>query len=195
MDPGTAPFRFLERTALARVLHRLAAAAALALAAWSAPVAGEKPQLSVINAQGLRFGTFAVPTSGYREISPSGTVSSGGIFALDTTGVGPARFTVQYDRGNNGRRRLDLVIDLVFAAPAAFSQPGLNARLSRYQIDLQGYGLVQPGQVIRVELPNCLQRICSRTFNLGGRIDVDRAFGGGLVEIPIDVDAVLVSVR
>ncbi|MBY6014531.1 DUF4402 domain-containing protein [Qipengyuania gaetbuli] len=172
---------------------RIAAACALALGVWSVPAAGDKPQLSVINGQGLRFGTFAVPTSGYREISPSGGVTSGGIFALDQSGVGPAQFVVQYDRGNNGRRRMDLVIELVFAAPATFAQGGLTARLSRYQIDLQGYGMVQPGQVIRVEIPNCVQRVCSRSFNLGGRIDVDRTFGGGLVEIPIFVDAVLVS--
>ena len=174
---------------------RIAAACALALGAWSVPAAGDKPQLSVINGQGLRFGTFAVPTSGYREISPSGGVTSGGIFALDQSGVGPAQFVVQYDRGNNGRRRIDLEIEVVFAVPSVFSQGGLNARLSRFQTDLHGYPQVQPGQVIRILLSNCLQRVCSRSFNLGGRIDVDRAFGGGLVEIPIVVDATVTSIR
>lgn len=174
---------------------RLLLATALALAVGPAPAVAVPPTLSIINPVLLRFGTFAVPVSGFREVSPSGNVTSSGIFALSNGGTGPAMFTVQYDRGNNGKRRLDIVIELTFSTPPAFVQGGLNARLSRYQTDLPGYGVITPGQTLRIEMLNCLQRVCSRSFNLGGRLDVDRAFGGGLVEIPIPVDAVVISER
>lgn len=151
--------------------------------------------MQIIPQSELSFGTFAVPTRGFREVSASGAVTSSGIFALSDTGTGPARFTVQYDRGNNGRRRLDLVIELVFSAAPVFNNGGVVAQLSRYQTDLPGYGVIEAGQVIRIELPNCLQRVCSRTFNVGGRLDIDRSFGGARVAIPIPVNAVLVSVR
>lgn len=170
-------------------------ATALALAVGPAPAVAVPPTISIINPVLLRFGTFAVPSSGFREVSPSGSVTSSGVFALSNGGTGPARFTVQYDRGNNSRRRLDIVIDLTFSTPPAFAQGGLNARLSRYQTDLPGYGLIAPGQTVRIAMPNCLQRVCSRSFNLGGRLDIDRSFGGGLVEIPIPVDAVIISDR
>lgn len=155
----------------------------------------EPAAVRIISNSDLNFGSFAVPTSGFREISATGAVTSSGIFALSDTGTAPARFTVQYDRGNNGRQRLNLVINVTFSAPPGFAQGGLTARLSRYQTNLPGYGLVQPGQVIRIELPNCVQRVCSTTFTVGGRLDVERSFGGGPVTIPIPVDATLVSVR
>ena len=183
----------ISKTTRRRATARALCVAALVLGVGPAPAIAVPPTISIINSVLLRFGTFAVPSSGYREVSPSGGVTSSGIFALGNGGTGPATFTVQYDRGNNSKRRLDIVVDLVFSTPPAFSQAGLNARLSRYQTDLPGYGLVAPGQTIRIELANCLQRVCSKTFNLGGRLDVDHTFGGGFVEIPIPVDAVVVS--
>jgi len=162
---------------------------------WSTPSQADPEKVTILTPLALRFGTFAVPTTGYREVTASGAVTSSGIFALDDSGVGPARFTVEYDRGNNSKRRLDLTIEVVFSAPATFAQGGLTARLSRYQTDLPGYGLVQAGQVLTLTIPNCLDRVCSRSFSLGGRLDVDRSFGGGPVVIPIPVDAVLVAVR
>ncbi|QPC98903.1 DUF4402 domain-containing protein [Qipengyuania soli] len=169
--------------------------ATLLLATGPAPAFGAPSTISVTNPLMLRFGTFAVPSSGFREVSASGAVSSAGIFALSSAGTGPARFTLQYDRGNNSKRRVDVTIDLVFSTPSAFAQGGLTARLSRYQSDIPGYPSIAPGQIVRVQLDNCLQRVCSMSFNLGGRLDVDRSFGGGNVAIPIPVDAVLVSER
>ena len=163
---------------------------------YASPAAiANKPELQIISNAQLRFGSFAVPTRGFREISPSGAIISAGIFALSDSGTGPASFTVQYDRGNNGRRRLNLVIELVLSAPSTFTSGGLTAQLSRYQTDLPGYSSVQPGQIIRIEMPNCTQRVCSTSFNLGGRLDVERNFGGGPIVIPIPADAVLISVR
>lgn len=174
---------------------RACCVAALTLGLGSTPATGAPSQISVTNPLPLRFGSFAVPSSGYREVSASGAISGAGIFALNSTGTGPARFTVQYDRGNNSKRRVDVTIDLVFSTPSAFAQGGLTARLSRYQSDIPGYPTIAPGQTVRVQLNNCLQRVCSMSFNMGGRLDVDRSFGGGTVAVPIPVDAVLVAER
>lgn len=179
-----------------RILKLLAiGCCALLAGTWAFPSRAEPEKVTILTPVALRFGTFAVPTTGYREVAASGAVTSSGIFALDDSGVGPARFTVEYDRGNNSKRRLDLTIEVVFSAPATFAQGGLTARLSRYQTDLPGYGLVQAGQVLTINIPNCIERVCSRSFSLGGRLDVDRSFGGGPVVIPIPIDAVLVAAR
>jgi len=155
----------------------------------------DRPDLQVINSSPLRFGTFAVPTSGFREVSPSGAVSSSGIFVIDDSGTGPAQFIVQYDRGNNSRKLITVSIELVMSAAPVFNNGGLVARLTRYQTDLPGYGVVDAGQAIRIEIPNCTQRVCATSFQVGGRLDVTRSFGGGIVNIPIPIDGVAVEVR
>ncbi|MFA6220476.1 MAG: DUF4402 domain-containing protein [Erythrobacter sp.] len=173
----------------------IAGCCTLVAGSWASPSRAGPEKVTVQTPVALRFGVFAVPTTGFREVTASGAITGAGIFSLDDSGVGPARFIVEYDRGNNGRRRIDLTIEVVLSGPAVLTQGGVTVRLSRYQTDLPGYGLVQAGQVLRIEIPNCVTRVCSRSFNLGGRLDVDRSFGGGLVEIPIPVDAVVVSTR
>ena len=153
------------------------------------------PQLNVIPERDLRFGSFAVPSSGYREVSPTGTVISSGVFSLNTADTGPARFTVVYDRGNNGRRNLNLRIQLVFSPPPTVQVGGVTAQLSAYRSDLPNAPQIAPGQIVEIFIPNCRTRTCSRTFHLGGRLDVTRTFGGGRVAIPIPVDATLISTR
>ena len=178
-----------------RTIISAAMACALALAAGSGPVGAITPQVRVIPGQDLRFGTFAVPTSGYRIVSPAGAVQDSGIFTTMMGDSGPARFTVAYDRGNNGRNRLDITIHLVFSPPPAISSGGLTARLSALTSDLPNAPLVVPGQVIEIRLPDCRVRVCQTSFQLGGRLDIDRSFGGGPISIAIPVDASVVSVR
>lgn len=155
----------------------------------------DRSDLQVINNAPLRFGTFAVPTSGYREISASGAITSSGIFVINDSGAGPARFTVQYDRGNNSRKSITVSVELVFSAAPVFRNGGLVANLTRYQTDLPGYGVIDAGQPVRIELRNCITRVCATSFQVGGRLDVVRSFGGGMVDIPIPIDAVAVEVR
>ncbi len=143
----------------------------------------------------LRFGTFAVMDRGYRTVSPTGNVQSVGIFSTSTGDTSPARFTLAYDRGNNSRRNLNLRIQLVLSPAPVVTQNGVVARLSSYQTDLPGAANVQAGQVVEVLIPNCRQRVCSRSFNVGARLDVERNFGGASIEIPIPADAVLISVK
>lgn len=160
------------------------------------PALADKPQLQVIPNGDLRFGRFAVMgTTGYRTVSASGAVSDGGIFSTGTGDTGPARFTVLYDRGNNGRRVLNLQIQLVFYPPPTIVVGGVTARLSDYQSDLPNAPQVAPGQIIEINIPNCRSRVCQTSFSLGGRLDVERNFGGGRVNVPIPVDATLVSVN
>lgn len=161
----------------------------------SVPASAAPASLRILPESDLRFGSFAVMDRGYRIVSPSGGVQSSGIFSVTTGDTGPARFTLRYDRGNNSRRRLNLRIQLVFSAAPVVTQQGIVARLSAYQTDLPGASSVQAGQIVEVEIPNCTQRVCSRSFNVGGRLDIERSFGGGLVTLPIPVDAVLISVR
>lgn len=154
-----------------------------------------RPQLNIIPERELRFGSFAVPSAGYRQVSPTGTVISSGIFSVSTGDTGPARFTVMYDRGNNGRRNLNLRIQLVFSPPPTVQVGGVTAQLSAYRSDLPNAPQISPGQVVEILMPNCRTRTCSTTFHLGGRLDVTRTFGGAQVAIPIPVDATLISVR
>ncbi|MGB3739332.1 MAG: DUF4402 domain-containing protein [Pontixanthobacter sp.] len=166
------------------------------LMAMGLPHAQAAPrQLTISNDGNLRFGSFAVFDDAYRIVSPSGAVQSSGLFSITNGDTAPARFTIRYDRGNASRRRLDLRIQLVLSAAPVVTQGGIVARLTSYTTDLPRAGVVQAGRVIEVDIPNCVQRICSTSFAVGARLDIRRNFGGGDIEIPIPVDAVLISVR
>lgn len=175
-------------------LRMVAAAALMACAFQPASLGANSPRLVVTSNTDLRFGSFAVMDRGHRVISPGGAVQSSGIFSTGTADTGPARFTVAYDRGNNGRRKLDLEIEMVFGSAPVTTAGGVVARLSSYRSDLRDYPAIEAGQVVTVRLPNCVQRVCQTTFNLGARLDVDRDYGGTRVTLPIPVDVVLISV-
>ncbi len=171
------------------------AAAATGVLCMATPATAKRAELRVEAQAELRFGSFAVFDQGYRSVGPNGSVQESGIFSVARGDTGPARFTVSYDRGNNGRKELDLEIELVFATPAPFLDTGLKAQLGQYRTDLPGHASVSPGQVVTLRMPGCRQRVCSTTFNVGGRLDVSRSTGGGPVVINIPVDAVLISTR
>lgn len=160
-----------------------------------APLHADPSQLRILPQSELRFGSFAVPSRGSIEVSPTGAVTRDGIISITSGDTSPARFVVRYDRGNNGRNRLDLQIQLVISAPTNFVQGGVTATLSRFQTDLPGYAAIAPNQIVEIRMPNCQQRVCETSFSLGGRLEIDRRFGGAEVSIPIPVDAVLVAVR
>ena len=175
--------------------HRIAAMMAAIALLVPAPALGAPAELRIIPEAELRFGTFAVIDRGYRIIGANGSVQSSGVFSISNGDTSPARFTVSYDRGNNGRRRLNLRIQLVLAAAPVINQGGLVAQLSGYQTDLPGASTVQPGQIVEILIPNCTQRVCQTTFNVGARLDIESNAGGGRLEIPIPADVVLISVK
>lgn len=162
--------------------------------AWSVPAGADAPLLRILPESELRFGRFAVPTRGSIVVSPTGAVTRNGIISVSPGDTSPARFTLRYDRGNNGSKVLQLRIRLVFSAPGGVTQGGVTASLSALQSDLPNYPTIAPNQILEVVIPNCRQRICERRFTVGGRLDVDRRFGGASVAIPIPVNAFLVSV-
>ncbi|ABC64119.1 hypothetical protein ELI_10135 [Erythrobacter litoralis HTCC2594] len=170
-------------------------AAGLAIAVAPTPASADPSTLRILPVSELRFGSFAVPSTGSVTVGPTGSVTRSGVFSITSGDTSPARFILRYDRGNNSRRTLDLRIQLTIAAPGSVVLGGITARLSNLQTDLPGYAVVQPNQIIEVQIPNCRTRVCETSFNLGGQLDIRRDYGGALVAIPIPVDAVLVSVR
>ncbi|MFC3099899.1 DUF4402 domain-containing protein [Altererythrobacter lauratis] len=152
------------------------------------------PQISVVPESELSFGTFMVFGSGSRSISPAGTVSDIGIVALEGRPTGPARFTISYDRGNQSRNAMELELEVVISVPAQARMGGVEARLSAVETDLPGAMRITPGRPFRLVISDCRTRICSRTFQVGGRLDVTRHFGGAQLVLPIPVDVRVIAI-
>lgn len=180
-------------------LRRIRLVEALCLTALSLlippnPSHADPPEVRITPERDLRFGTFAVPSSGWREVTPAGQVSASGIVAMPGD-VSPAQFTLAYDRGNSGRARLNLQLQLTLMPAPVITQGGMVARLTAYQTDLPGAARVAAGEPITVSIPNCVQRVCAVSFRVGGRLDLERTAGGGRIEVPIPVSATIVSIR
>lgn len=158
--------------------------------AWAAP-----EQIRILPQRDLRFGSFAVMGSGYREISPTGAIIESGIFPTGVGDTGPAQFTISYDRGSNTQRPLNLQIQLVFSPPPTVQIGGVTTQLSALRSDLPGGQQIVPGQIVTVTIPDCRTRVCEKTFHLGGRLDVNRTAGGASIIVPIPVDVTLVSAK
>lgn len=161
-----------------------------------APNANSAPRQIVITPDSdLRFGRFLVFGSGARVVSASGATTNYSVFPVPGDLTGPARFTVTYDRGNNSRKARDIEIDIVISNPTPATVGGVSGRVSALQTDLPGVGAILPGQPFRISMPNCQTRTCSRSFQVGGRIDVTRSAGGASLTIPLPIDGILVSDR
>lgn len=169
-------------------------AAGLALALLVAGPAIAKPQEVRVRSQSrLSFGTFMVFGQGSRAVSATGAVVDQAIVALDGSQPRPARFTVEFDRGNESRQTLEVTIEVVMTAPSSMRFGGVDARLSAFETDLPGHARVASGEAISIRLTDCRTRVCSTTFTVGGRLDVQRSFGGARVDIPINIDARIVA--
>jgi len=141
----------------------------------------------------MRFGAFAVFGRGARSLSAYGGVSDEAIFPIPGSVVAPAQFTVSFDRGNESRRPIDVEIQLLLLDPGPVVQGGVSATLSNLATDLPGAASLIPGQPIILTLQRCVSRICSRTFRLGGRLEIARSSGGAQLRIPLMLEATLVS--
>lgn len=171
---------------------------AFLLASLALPEAARaaRPELRVLPTAKLSFGSFVVFSQGSRTVSASGAVSSAGIEPAGQDSTYPASFTVNYDRGNESRRPISLVIDIQLMQPPPVTIAGVTGTLSGFTTDLAGAGAISPGQVITIAIDNCTSRQCARSFRIGGRLDVQRSQGGGgTVIIPLTVVATLVSVN
>lgn len=143
----------------------------------------------------LDFGKMVVVDNGSRRISPGGVVTDSGVLSAPGNTTRPAQFTVAYDRGNESRRPLDVTVEVVLSAPGTVASGGVSGKLSAFETDLPEYGSVAPGQVVRVALQGCVQRVCSRSFRVGARIDLARRYGGGTLAMPLPIDATVISVE
>ncbi|MFC3098944.1 DUF4402 domain-containing protein [Alteraurantiacibacter palmitatis] len=152
------------------------------------------PQVSILPERELSFGTFMVFGSGSRTVSATGALSDVGIIALEGRPTGPARFTISYDRGNQSRNAMELELEVVISVPPQARMGGVEARLSAFETDLPGAMRITPGRPFRLIISDCRTRICSRTFQVGGRLDVTRHFGGAQLVLPIPVDVSVIAI-
>ncbi len=143
----------------------------------------------------LSFGSIVVFGSGSRTVTASGSVIDSGLVPWGPQGGSPALFTVSYDRGNEGRRTLDLQIELVLSNVPPISMNGVSASVAGFDSSLPGAWQIAPGQPFSLRIPNCVERVCSVSFAIGGRLDVTRYQGGAELRFPLAVDATLVSVK
>lgn len=165
------------------------------LAATTGPARAARPDLAIRSDAELRFGSFVVFSSGSRNVKASGAVTDAGLVAAGREPAGPASFTVQYDRGNEARKPIDLVIQLQLLTVPPLAARGISGSLGAFETDLPGYPRIAPGSVMTIAINGCTTRICSRSFRVGATLNVTRAYGGGKLSLPLPLSAVLVSLR
>ncbi len=165
----------------------LAFAAAALLAGSPGPALAAQPSVTVAADQLLRFGSFFTDTAGSRSVSANGTVSGTAIIPVTGASPGPAQFTITYDRGNNANTRYSLLISV--SVPGSISQVsgGVTGTIARFDTDLPGIGTLLPGQTVQTTLIGCERRICTRTFRVGGTLQVNRTSGGAQLTIPLPI--------
>ena len=166
-----------------------------ALALVACPSTAQEAEVRIRTQGELTFGTFMAFGNGSRNISASGNVTDNSIVPLEGITPKPARFTVEYDRGNGERGPLDITLEVVITAPGRQRFGGVEARIARLRTDLPGHRRISSGEAMQVRLTNCRARVCARSFNVGGRLRVNRLYGGAKIDIPLAVDARVVSVE
>lgn len=175
---------------LARACAVIGPALATPQTALAAPASVE-----AIAESDLEFGTFAVPSSGWRALSPAGDLRDSGILAFPGARIGPARFSIVFDRGNESRREIDVLVQVMIIAPATVTTGNVTASLSGIVTDLPDAGASPAGTILTLRMANCRERRCTTSFSVGGRIDIVRSSAGATLRIPLVVNATLVSAR
>jgi hypothetical protein len=186
-------FPGLGGRAIVRGLKALALASCTLLAAPQAALA-DIPTAFVTPELDLRFGTMAVFGSGTRIVTPSGGVSDSGILSATGDSPGPARFTVGYDRGNEGNKALAVVFVITFGTVPPVTQGGVSATVTDLTSDLPGALTIIPGQSVEIAMTNCRVRLCAVSFNVGGRLNVTSNYGGANLSTPVPVSVTVLSV-
>ncbi len=171
-----------------RTIRQMAAAALGAvLAGLAGPALAAAPSVTVNADQALRFGTFFTDTTGTRTVSATGSVTGSAIIPLTGAAPGPAQFTITYDRGNNANVNYSLLVSVLVPGTASQVSGGVTGTIARFDTDLPGLGTLLPGQTAQFTLLGCQRRICSRTFRVGGTLQVARTSGGADLAIPLPI--------
>lgn len=166
-----------------------------ALLVPAGPVLADPPRLTITPRSSLSFGTFAVFGNGSRTVTPHGMVFDSGVFPDPDSVTSPAQFDLIYDRGNESKFPIDILIQLVVSGPNVGFQPGLNTTVSALTSTLPNAPSILPGQAFTIAIIRCAQRVCGTSFQVGGRIDVTRSHGSGTLVIPLPIDASVVVVK
>lgn len=154
---------------------------------FAASAQAATPSVTVTADEALRFGSFFTDTTGSRTVSATGSVAGSAIIPLTGTAPGPARFTFTYDRGNNANVSYALLISVLVPGTASQVSGGVTGTIARFDTDLPGVSVLLPGQSTQVTLIGCRRRICSRTFRVGGTLQVARTSGGADLAIPLPI--------
>lgn len=185
----------VRRPATPRGSARWLLRACICGALWPAQAIADVPEAYVTRLQDLRFGRMVVFGSGTRTVSPAGSVtSSSTIMSASNDFPGPAQFAVGYDRGNNGVKSLDVVMQITFGAVPPVSQGGVSGTVTGLASDLAGAETITAGQTVTVTIRRCTTRQCGVMFNIGGQIELTRLWGGAELSTPIPVSVTVVSV-
>ncbi len=164
-----------------------AALFAAALASTAVPARAAPPSVSLTADQTLRFGSFFTDTTGSRTVSATGSVTGSAIVPLAGAAPGPAQFTFSYDRGNNASVTYSLLISVLVPSTASQVSGGVSGTIAQFDTDLPGVSSLLPGQSTQVTLVGCQRRICTRTFRVGGTLQVARSTGGADLAIPLPI--------
>lgn len=152
------------------------------------------PEITVTTNLPLRFGTLLVPASGSRTVSSRGQITDSGVFTVGNDPVGPAQFTVTYDRGNESRRSLTIKAQVFLSGNQRFKAGGVEGQLSQLESDIGGsFGFLTDGQIY-LTIDDCRERRCSVTFTVGARLTVSRSVGGANLVVPFSASATVLAV-
>ena len=148
--------------------------------------------------QQLRFGTMVVIDNGARTVHASGEVTNDNVLPMGYAGVGPAQFTITYDRGTEDHRPINVEVRIALAALPPVTQGAITGGLSDFDTDLPGTDHIVPGRPVTTTITGCAARLCSVTFHVGAKLSITRAGGdtpnGGAFSISPPITATLLSV-
>jgi hypothetical protein len=167
-----------------------------AVAVTRSAIAQPTPPSSYVDVDlDLRFGTIVVFGSGTRTVTPSGGVTDSGLVPGTGDSPGPAQFSVGYQRGNNAKNPINVTLEIVVGTIPPVSQGGVTGSVTNLTSDLPGASTLTPGQIVTVSINGCRTVRCGVTFNLGGRLNVTRSWGGASLTTPVPVSVTVVSVN
>lgn len=161
------------------------------------PALAKQESIAITPLADLRFGTFAVFSTGSREITPAGGISSTGIATVSGDTTGPAEFEIVYDRGRNAANPPPQTVEigLTLFSVAAANGTGVTGTVSNFTSSLPGLPTITPNQMVTVSIPNCLTRICRLPFRIGGKLSVSRTTGGGMLAFALPMTATLLTIN
>jgi hypothetical protein len=158
------------------------------------PGLAREAEIVVTSDQALRFGTLLVPAAGSRIVSARGTVADVGLYQIGNDPVGPAQFTVTYDRGNESKRSINVVVQVLLAGGQRVRVGSVEAQVSGLESDIAAISGLPSGAIATFTMVNCRERRCTQVFRVGAKLDLVRPAGGAEVVVPLTASATVMAV-